>query len=243
MHRSPKYVQVYNQILKMIKQGQLIPGEKLPSEEVLRTEFDVSRVTLRTALSLLKEDGVLVSVHGKGHFIKRENNFSERGIESLDSPIFKSLTTPVTDREVYYHENLPSAFTDQLFHRSDEPYYTLNIWYQNDDGNLANNLAIIMPETVKTFGIDLEDSASITQFLEKDLYQHAASSQLTVTVSERDRSTFRRAFVGRGPLVLMTEDVFGLNGQRLAQNKYYVPSDVFRTTLNRYPIKFQNRER
>lgn len=39
MHRSPKYVQVYNQILRMIKQGQLAPGAKLPSEEVLTTEF------------------------------------------------------------------------------------------------------------------------------------------------------------------------------------------------------------
>ncbi len=27
MHRSPKYVQVYNQILKMIKQGQLAPAQ------------------------------------------------------------------------------------------------------------------------------------------------------------------------------------------------------------------------
>ncbi len=29
MHHSPKYVQVYNQILKMIKQMQFPPGSKL----------------------------------------------------------------------------------------------------------------------------------------------------------------------------------------------------------------------
>lgn len=70
MHRSPKYVQIYNQILKMIKQGQLAPGSKLPSEEVLTNEFEVSRVTLRTALSLLKEDGLIRSIHGQGHFVE-----------------------------------------------------------------------------------------------------------------------------------------------------------------------------
>ncbi|MCZ3394540.1 GntR family transcriptional regulator, partial [Enterococcus faecium] len=54
MHQPAKYVKVYNKILKMIEQGQLISGEKIPSEEILTKEFDVSRVTLRTALSLLK---------------------------------------------------------------------------------------------------------------------------------------------------------------------------------------------
>ena len=74
MHRTPKYVQVYNQILSMIKRSQFAPGSKLPSEEKLTNDFNVSRVTLRTALSLLKEDGVISSIHGQGHFV----NFSDK---------------------------------------------------------------------------------------------------------------------------------------------------------------------
>ena len=41
MHRTPKYVQVYNQILLMIKRSQFLPGSKLPSEEKLTSDFQI----------------------------------------------------------------------------------------------------------------------------------------------------------------------------------------------------------
>ena len=69
----------------MIKQGQLAPGAKLPSEEVLTTEFEVSRVTLRTALSLLKEDGFIRSIHGQGHFVEASESQKKSGIEDRKS--------------------------------------------------------------------------------------------------------------------------------------------------------------
>lgn len=171
MHHSPKYVQVYNQILKMIKQMQFPPGSKLPSEEVLADEFDISRVTLRTALSLLKEDGVVQSIHGQGHFVTQSDGNGYQGIEVLESPVLKSLNTEITGREVYYHENKSSEFTDNLFGVHNLPYLTLNIWYQNNHRNIANNLSIVLPEIIEEFDVDLTDETQFVQFLEKDIYQ------------------------------------------------------------------------
>lgn len=241
MHHSPKYVQVYNQILKMIKQMQFPPGSKLPSEEVLSTEFDVSRVTLRTALSLLKEDGVIQSVHGQGHFVTQTdeaNNY--QGIELLDSPVAKSLNIDITDREVYYHNNKSSEFTDKLFGVQDTNYLTLNIWYKNQDKNIANNLSILLPEVVEEFGVDLDNRDQFIKFLEKDIYEKVVNSRMTIAISDRPTNTFKRKFVRSPSLILMTEDLFEVNGSMIAQNKYYIPSTLFRTTLMRYPEQGRN---
>lgn len=241
MHHSPKYVQVYNQILKMIKQMQFPPGSKLPSEEVLSTEFDVSRVTLRTALSLLKEDDVIRSVHGQGHFVTQtEDGNGYQGIELLESPISKSLKVSITDREVYYHENEGSEFTDKIFGVDDTNYLTLNVWYKNQKTNVANNLSILLPDTIEAFGVDLSDKDQFVQFIEKDIYKKVVNSKLTITVSERPMNTFKRKFAKSPALILMTEDLYGANGLMIAQNKYYIPSSLFRTTLMRYPEQARN---
>ncbi|WP_459471167.1 GntR family transcriptional regulator [Pediococcus pentosaceus] len=235
MHQPAKYVKVYNKILKMIEQGQLISGEKIPSEEILTKEFDVSRVTLRTALSLLKEDGFITSIHGKGHYISKNNSYSNQHLENFISPILTTLTVPIESRETYYHKNTSSTFTDQLFGVQNRHYLTLNVWYKNGINNIANNLAIVMPETIDKFSVNLNNPKSIVQFLENNVYKVASSSTLTLSVSERHPSTFRRNFINDSPLMLITEDIFDIHGDRLIQNKYYIPSTLFRTEMVRHP--------
>lgn len=45
--------------------------ERLPSEEDLSAELEVSRATIRSALLSLQKDGVIQRVHGRGTFINR----------------------------------------------------------------------------------------------------------------------------------------------------------------------------
>lgn len=47
----------------------LPPGEKLPSEQALRKQFDVSRQTVRRALEVLEEQGLTYGQQGKGTFV------------------------------------------------------------------------------------------------------------------------------------------------------------------------------
>jgi GntR family transcriptional regulator, transcriptional repressor for pyruvate dehydrogenase complex len=49
--------------------GQLRPGDRLPSEQALATEFGVARTVVREAISQLKYDGVVQSRVGVGAFI------------------------------------------------------------------------------------------------------------------------------------------------------------------------------
>ena len=63
--RNLKHVKVYDHLYSMIKDGAFPAGSQLPSEPDLAVQMDVSRMTLRKALSLLREDGLIQNIQGK----------------------------------------------------------------------------------------------------------------------------------------------------------------------------------
>jgi len=63
------YLQLAEKLMEDIAAKRLLPLEKLPSEYELTQLFDVSRVTVRQALRVLAERGLVVSRQGKGVFV------------------------------------------------------------------------------------------------------------------------------------------------------------------------------
>lgn len=63
----PKYVEIYNLLLDYIMKAPA--GSKLPTEEVLAKQFNISRNTLRQALQILQEDKVIYKRRGSGNYI------------------------------------------------------------------------------------------------------------------------------------------------------------------------------
>lgn len=63
----PKYVEVYNHLLDYIMKAQA--GSKLPTEEALARQFNISRNTLRQALQILQEDKIIYKIRGSGNYI------------------------------------------------------------------------------------------------------------------------------------------------------------------------------
>ncbi|MGB9825645.1 MAG: FadR/GntR family transcriptional regulator, partial [Desulfofundulus sp.] len=62
---------ILEQIKKLIIEGQLAPGDKLLTERELSEKLQVSRASVREALSALTLAGILEVKHGEGIYIKR----------------------------------------------------------------------------------------------------------------------------------------------------------------------------
>lgn len=67
---TPKYVQIQNFILQKIELGELLIGDKIPSETDLSQQFGVSRLTANTAIKELASNGIVERVQGKGTFVR-----------------------------------------------------------------------------------------------------------------------------------------------------------------------------
>lgn len=66
---QPKYQQIADQLRAQITSGALAPGQRLPSEPDLAVQYDSSRNTVRLAIALLTNQGLVVSRQGLGTFV------------------------------------------------------------------------------------------------------------------------------------------------------------------------------
>jgi GntR family transcriptional regulator len=68
--RTIRYQQIADELRARVRSA--APGSVLPSEADLSAEFGASRVTIRRALELLRDDGVLAARQGFGWFVATE---------------------------------------------------------------------------------------------------------------------------------------------------------------------------
>lgn len=66
----PAFRQMATSLRERISAGEFAPGAQLPSERELIESYAVSRPTVRDALAHLRNEGVVVSEHGKGVFVR-----------------------------------------------------------------------------------------------------------------------------------------------------------------------------
>ncbi|MGC4855341.1 GntR family transcriptional regulator [Micromonospora sp. DT4] len=63
---QPRYRVIAEQLRERIESGSIPPGALLPTESALTTEFRASRGTVRQAIAVLREDGLVTTEHGRG---------------------------------------------------------------------------------------------------------------------------------------------------------------------------------
>lgn len=68
--RTPIYEQLYENVRRLILEGQLAEDEKMPSVRELASILTINPNTIQKAYKTLEKDGYLYSVSGKGNFVK-----------------------------------------------------------------------------------------------------------------------------------------------------------------------------
>ena len=68
---SPKYRIIMEELRSKILSGQYAPGETLPSQRALVSEYQVSLSTVRQSLGELTRQGVVRAKPGRGFFVEQ----------------------------------------------------------------------------------------------------------------------------------------------------------------------------
>lgn len=69
--RTRAYEDIVRQLADMVREGELKPGDRLPAERELAAAFGVGRPTLRQALTVLAQAGVVEVIPGSGVYLRK----------------------------------------------------------------------------------------------------------------------------------------------------------------------------
>lgn len=70
--KAPMYAQIRDYLLDGIEGGIWKGDQKLPSENELAEQFQVSRITIKKAMDQLAREGVVYRIQGKGSFVSKD---------------------------------------------------------------------------------------------------------------------------------------------------------------------------
>lgn len=91
--KDPIYIQIVSQIKKLVLDGKLKPGDSIPAMRTLAKELNVSVITVQKAYEILRDEGFLNTVVGKGTFVEKPEihdlkiNQKENLITKIDETI------------------------------------------------------------------------------------------------------------------------------------------------------------
>lgn len=103
--KKVKRVRVYEEVLEQLKealiQGELKPGDRFPTERELVEKFNVSRVTIRQALTVLEALGLIERKVGGGTYaINNSNDFEVARLVEVLSSKKSTITEPLEVRRI-----------------------------------------------------------------------------------------------------------------------------------------------
>lgn len=95
----PLYFQLKELILSEIKEGNYRSGDLIPTEKDISDAFQISRTTVRQAITELVQEGWLYRVKSKGTFVSQPKISQEyiRKIESFNDQMYRMGVAPTTE--------------------------------------------------------------------------------------------------------------------------------------------------
>lgn len=225
----PLAVQVMNDIITGIEDGDLVrENEKLPSEDELSKRFDVSRATLREALSKLEQRGVITRQHGKGTFISRKTPVINSGLEqleSLDTLARRSgLDTQVGESQLVEREASPEE-SEQLELPPAFPVLAVNRLILAAGQPVAYLVDVIPTTYLRANDLDKVYTGSVLDVFIKRAAPILSHAQTNITVERVDTSIAKKLNVQSTETLLKLESLlFSRDGKKIDYSfSYFIP--------------------
>lgn len=229
----PLYQQLYDEILHLIEIGVYKEGERIPSEDQLRTRYNVSRITVRNALQRLVEDQYLIRRHGKGTFVAQvahiesmvaKNSFTKSCLQMKIEP-----STKVVDISI----GIAGKREETIFQikQGEKIIVIKRLRY-------ANNIPVMLE--VDYFTIDFhfmleKDLERIplqeTLYKEKGYIAHKAEDIFEVAYATKEQSTQLQCNLGDA-LLKVSQTVRKEDGSILYYNEQFICSERYKYAVS-----------
>lgn len=230
-----KFDNIYNILKQEIYDGKYNETKLLPTEENLVKKFDSSRNTVRQAIKLLKDEGVVISVKGRGVIILEKSNLDQialnfksfDGIKSLSSSHPLSIKTKVIElKEIKVSEELSPLIS---FPINEDAFYLERIRVINNEA-LAYDISYFKKDIVGGLNESIAKE-SIYEYIKNSLNFKIMSKKAILKVESANKKDYNNLSLNESNCVGVIEsNVYNDFGQifehtitRYVPNRYIIP--------------------
>lgn len=117
--KQPKYLQLFEHIKKLITEGELRPGEKLPTVRSLSGSLKVNNITVVNAYKQLEINKYITAKKGSGYFIsniktQEENNLSSGDLGMTTGPDIINFASATPHPSIFPAESFKECIIEVL---------------------------------------------------------------------------------------------------------------------------------
>lgn len=233
----PLYYQIELRLREAIESGQYAPGQRLPTEKVLQQAYGVSRVTIRTALRRLEEDGLISTQRGRGTFVTLQADEGRRiernpaRLHSFEEEIVRQAGPPRIEVLAIERAVAPPRIS-ALLGLPDETEVT-RVRRVGRVGNdpLWIEARYIPPSMQESFQQYDLMSASFTRLIEAGSGLRADQSRLRITAAAATADQAKSLQIHPGDPVLINEFVVLAGGRPLEAARAVFRADRYAFTV------------
>lgn len=219
-----KFLTVYNRLFKMINEDTFPEGSRLPSEPELSRLLGVSRTTLRQALSLLQDDGLVKNIRGKGNFIERTHSDKRKGLETIGHPVYKCSAEAIDEVNMELRIEPSTDYINQTLGRKTPVAVVIDRWYKSKGRAEAYSFTLIPIETISEFNIDLNNHDKILEFIEKEIYELCSNVLVDIKYSTSGNVSAKLSPISsENQFYLIQEAIYKDSESPIIHNKHYLP--------------------
>lgn len=201
--KIPTYLGVYNGLYSDITGGVYSENEHLPGEAILAERYGVSRNTLRQAMAILCEDGLIARSQGKGTLVlpRKELPVDARP----DNPMLSLSKMPVDGVKLQYNYGPPTDIArNKLCLERSDIVLACDVVYRSGGAVIGYSFHQIPTRVFGTLGLDLSAPDAIEELVTRRIFTCAANWSMSIKLvfaNEMERE-FLDVEEGR-PLILL----------------------------------------
>ena len=100
----PVYRQIIEQIVMLVRSGELKPGDQVPPERELSAQLGIARGTITKAYEELARSGILEVTQGRGSFISARQDVLPQGRRERAAELIAALIRELSELRFSYRE-------------------------------------------------------------------------------------------------------------------------------------------
>lgn len=206
--KIPLYVTAYETISQWLKEGRYKAGDKLPGENILAEQLQVSRGTLRQAMLLLQEDGLIINHQGKGNIVLSNQDMTKNGLEKIGNPIVDFCSQPI-DRVITTIGFQPATQKHQqvLKLRASSVVAVIDITYYCGETPAGFAMVYMPHEVLDNSNVDLEDTDTVYQYYTELLSANGLYSDTKIRLGQARERLAGILHIQEGDPILILEEV------------------------------------